>query len=440
MAVTNKEKEIKKPNHALAALTIATLALPGISATAMATEVEYFDLDSQFSRYSEGNNRMKIDVYQANALIRINDRLNFKVNGVKDIITGASPIYYRPVNGQTKMQKSGASIKDVRDEFDITSTYTHSAGNVGVNVGHSSENDYESTFFNIDSLVDLNQKRTSLSTGYGFSSDNVWAVDDCRPPSYSRCTPVGNSGGGGMILGGGDTPIAAPTYTNNGMFRRPDVGGQKQIHQGLLGLTQILSKDTLIQTNLTYTHNEGYLSDPYKDVYLLGSTMTDLGKTVFNYTHDNRPTNRDQFATLVRYVEHFGNINAAAMHLDYRFYADTWGVDSHTFEFTWIQPIYAGWNLTPRARYYSQGAADFYAPYFLTKRTDGFYSSDYRLASFGAVGGGVQLNKDFFKRLNLGFGIDFYERQMGYRMNGGSGTAVDNFSFSMFSAKINFKY
>lgn len=436
MVVTKKEKE--KHTHALAALTIATLELLGLSPMVMATEAEYVDLDSQFSRYSEGDNRMKIDVYQANASIPFNDRFKLKINGVKDIITGASPIYYSPVNGQVKMQKSGASIKDVRDAVDISATYTHSAGNVGLDVGRSSENDYDSTFFNIDSLLDFNQKKTSLSTGYGFSSDNVWAVDHCPP----RCTLAGNSGGGGgMLLGGGDSPPPpAPTYISNGMYRRPDVGGEKYTHQGLLGITQILTKDSLIQTNLTYTHNEGYLSDPYKDVYLLGSTMTDLGQTIYNFKHDTRPTNRDQFATLIRYVQHFGSLNAAAMHLDYRFYADTWGIDAHTFEFTWIQPIGAGWNITPRARYYSQGSADFYAPYFLSSRADEFYSSDYRLASFGAVGGGVQVHKEFFSHLNLGFGIDFYERQMGYRMNSGSGTAIDNFSFSMFSAKINFKY
>ena len=431
VAVTKKTKNA----NSLAALTIATLALPGISPTAIAAEAEYFDLDSQFTRYSESNNRMKIDVYQANASIPFNDKFKLKINGVKDVITGASPIYYKPTNGQAKMQKSGASIKDVRDAVDISGNYIHSAGNVGLNVGRSSENDYDSTFFNIDSLLDFNQKRTSLSSGYGYSSDNVWAVDHC-PSDYiykgSQCASI-------PILT--FPPGLIPqTFINNGMYRRPDVGGEKQTHQGLLGLTQILNKDALIQTNLTYTHNQGYLSDPYKDAYLEGATPLCFHNDCGTYVHDTRPTNRDQFATLVRYVQHFGALNAAAMHVDYRFYADTWGVDAHTFEFTWIQPIYAGWNLTPRMRYYSQGAADFYAPYFLSTRADGFYSSDYRLANFGAIGGGVQLNKEFFNRLNLGLGIDFYERKMNYGINGGAGTAEDNFSFSMFSAKINFKY
>ena len=105
VAATNRQKR----SNALAALTIATLGLPGISPSILAAEAEYFDLDSQFTRYSESNNRMKIDVYQASLSIPFNDRFKLKFNGVKDVITGASPIFYRPVNGQAKMQKSGAS-------------------------------------------------------------------------------------------------------------------------------------------------------------------------------------------------------------------------------------------------------------------------------------------------------------------------------------------
>jgi len=128
------------------------------------------------------------------------------------------------------------------------------------------------------------------------------------------------------------------------------------------------------------------------------------------------------------------------MHLDYRYYVDTWGVNAHTFEATWIQPVWADWKMSPTVRYYSQGSADFYQPYFTQQRADGHYSSDYRLAQFGAIGGGVQISKDFFERLNLGFGIDFYERKNNYGFNSGSGTSVDNFTFSMYTAKINFKF
>ena len=83
------------------------------------------------------------------------------------------------------------------------------------------------------------------------------------------------------------------------------------------------------------------------------------------------------------------------MHVDYRFYHDDWGITAHTLEADWGQPLGAGWTITPRIRYYSQTAANFYYPYILTTMNqDGAYtlpnnfSSDHRLSAYGALSGG----------------------------------------------------
>ena len=429
--------------------TAAALALLSAAPQVQAADAEYADVNSQFSRYEESGGRMKIDIYQASALLPFTDRLNFKVNGVKDIITGASPVANSPQYiGKPHQILSGASIKDERDSVDGTVSYKHDNGVVSLGGGRSSENDYESNFFNIDSRLDFNQKMTTLETGYGFSSDKVWAIDHCPPHCIS-----GASGSSGLnnnsdllnssdlenlVLGSPKIMGIKPTSAVN-TYNRPQVGGDKVTHQGILGITQILDKDSLLQANLTYTYNGGYLSDPYKAVYASWATepYPVYGGT---FIHDTRPSNRNQIALLTRYVRHFSSLNSAAVHLDYRYYVDTWGVNAHTFEATWIQPVWADWKISPTVRYYSQGSADFYQPYFTKQRADGHYSSDYRLAQFGAIGGGVQVSKDFFERLNLGFGIDFYERKNNYGFNGGSGTSVDNFTFSMYTAKINFKF
>jgi len=431
----------KKQSHALKALTLATLALPGVNPNALAAEAEYFDLNTMFSRYSESGNRMKVEVYQATAAIPINDKFSLKVNGVKDIISGASPIYYYPKSGQLKMQKSQASIHDVRDSQELASTYTYKGGSLGLGVGRSSENDYDSNYFNIDSRTEFNSKRTVLATGYGFSSDQVWAVDHCDT-SRDNNPFQHNTHDYHCILPNTGKNWPAPFYTQDGMYKRPGVGGDKSTHQGLLGVTQILNKDALIQSNFTYSRSDGYLSDPYKEAFAPGVPGTPViaPYSLSGFFHDSRPDSRDQFAFLTRYVQHFSKLNSAAMHVDYRYYADTWGVDAHTFEFAWVQPIYAGWEITPRGRYYTQGSADFYAPYFTAARADGHYSSDYRLAQFGAFGGGVQINKQLFDHATLGFGIDFYERKENYSLSTGKGTGLDNYSFSLFSANVKIRF
>jgi len=201
-------------------------------------------------------------------------------------------------------------------------------------------------------------------------------------------------------------------------------------------VTQVLDKDSLAQLNLTYTHNEGFLADPYK--YAL----------VYNYSNpyfpdfvrDSRPGHRDQFAVLLRYVRNFSMLNSAALHADYRFYSDSWGIDAHTFELMWIQPIAYGVELRPRVRYYAQGSADFYQPVFNEPRADGNYSSDYRMAGFGAISGGIQLTTEVAGRLRVAGGVDFYQRRQDYGIAGGAGTSVDNYSFSMYSVSLNLKF
>ena len=75
----------------------------------------------------------------------------------------------------------------------------------------------------------------------------------------------------------------------------------------------------------------------------------------------------------------------AALHADYRFYSDDWGIDSHTLEFAWHQNLANGHRLVPSLRLYSQTAADFYDVLHDQPRADGLRTTDYRLSEFGAM-------------------------------------------------------
>lgn len=397
-------------NARLAALTAAALALPGMSPQVEADGPLSLEIDGAFSRYEESDDRMRVDVYQATATVPINDQLTVKANGVKDVIAGASPVVNGYSRGRLFQIRSRASIRDVRDEVDLSASYVLDQATLGVNVGRSSENDYTSDFFNLDGRWDINDKLTTLAAGFGYASDEVWAVTNAGKNQHQRV---------------------------------PGVGGDKSTFQGLLGVTQVLDKNSLLQANLTYSHNQGYLSDPYKYALVLApaaATPCDPAYYGNCYTLDSRPGSRDQFSLLLRYVRNFSALNAAALHLDYRFYADTWDIAAHTFEAAWYQPVYDGWLFTPRVRYYSQTAAEFYATYFPTARADGHYSTDYRMASFGAISGGAQLSKEFFGQLRVAGTVDFYQRQKDYALHDGAGTPLDNFTYSVFSVSLDLKF
>lgn len=392
----------------LAALTAAALALPGMTPETQALGIDDSRIETGFSRYEESGNRMRIDVYQAALMAPLNDHWSLMANGVKDVVSGASPVAVGlDRNGKRALIMSRASIRDVRDEVDLKASYSHGNAVYSVDAGRSSENDYASNFFNVDGRWDLNQKQTTLAAGFGYSSDLVWANLDISPTDAGR---------------------------------EPGIGGDKQSYQGMLGLTQVIDKNSLFQVNLTYNNSQGYLSDPYK--FALARFRAPAGEYFGNlgYLRDNRPGQREQFGVLLRYVRHFSELNSAALHLDYRFYADTWGIDAHTFEASWYQPLFDGWQLAPRVRYYSQIAADFYQPVYQKARADGYYSTDYRMAGFGAVSGGVQLSKEFFDRLRLAASFDFYQRRKELELGTDPGTRLDNFSFSMFTVHVDWKF
>jgi hypothetical protein len=102
--------------------------------------------------------------------------------------------------------------------------------------------------------------------------------------------------------------------------------------------------------------------------------------------------------------------------------------------------LFDGWQLRPRLRYYTQTEADFYQPIYGNFKPDGLYFSDYRMANFGAIAGGAQLSKEFFDRLRVAGGVDFYERRKGLALSQGAGTNLDNFSYSIFSVSLNLKF
>ena len=120
---------------------------------------------------------------------------------------------------------------------------------------------------------------------------------------------------------------------------------------------------------------------------------------------EQRPTLRNQWTSDARDIQYIAGSDAA-LHVDYRFFHDDWGIDSHTLDLSWYQPLGDGWMVVPGLRYYTQSAADFYKPYFLlnqpfpiklprnpelglnidfSKLTIHNFSSDERLSGFGSL-------------------------------------------------------
>lgn len=411
-----------KKNKVIARLSLAAMALPGVMDTASAGRTEEtYNADFQYGHYSEGKSRMQVDIFDGGISAPIGKDATVNIGILKDIVTGASPVFNfkDSVNGKIRQQLSGAtplnpcggttSICEQRDQATLGGTYFLDTSAISVGGGLSREHDYLSKFFNTNYSIDLNKKLTTLNFGASV------AFDDVDP------TPMSNAQYGS----GWSIPFAHPKTKTSQNY--------------LIGVSQVVDKDTLFQSNFTFGYSQGYMSDPYKAVWSVGD----------NFYRDKRPTEKFQWAWLNQYVHHFGQLNDAALHVDYRYNLDSWGSHGHTLEASWHQPVVDDWQIIPKFRYYSQDKADFYQA-ICNDTVDACYrksaiSSDYRLAGFGALSGGIKLSKEVTKMkamhsMKFQTGIEYYDHNSNYQLGGNNDGSFQNFHYYLVTASFNLKF
>lgn len=335
---------------ALAALTTAAMALPGISSTvSAAVAANEPKLSLQYTRYDEDSipsgdadpaagdrDRYEIDVLQVQFLYPLNDKWQITTGFVYDDMSGSSPWYVRPdANGDPLVVMSGATIDDTRYDYRVGAQYFGEKFTVSPNIGYSKEKDYTAVFGGVQVDYEFPNKATSISGGVSVSFDEI------DPTQDGQNVRVNNED--------------KENYTFFGT------------------INQVINKHTIIQSTVGVSIFDGYLSDPYKQVFLPTGNLP-----------DSRPDDRIQYTWSTR-LRRYSEIFAAAFHVDYRFYYDDWNVRSHTLDLGLHKVTDSGWAFDTSIRYYSQTQADFYEPFYTQERADGEYSSDYRLSPYGSI-------------------------------------------------------
>lgn len=339
----------------LAALTSAAMALPGISSTAKAAGVVANEpkLSFQYTRYDEDSipsgdadiavgdrDRYEIDVAQIEFLYPLNSKWQITSGLTYDDMSGSSPWYVRPTDtvnatGDPLVVMSGATIDDTRYDFALKADYFGEKFKISPSIGYSTEEDYDAIYGGVGVEYELPNKATTVSGGFSVSFDEI------EP-----------------------TQLAGVTRINS---------DDKENYSLFGAITQVINKHTIIQSTLGVSIFDGFLSDPYKQAWVAGSVLP-----------DNRPGDRTQYTWSTR-LRRYSELFAAALHVDYRFYYDDWDVRSHTLELGLHKVTESGWGFDSSIRYYSQTQADFYEPFYRQTRSDGEYSSDYRLSPYGSI-------------------------------------------------------
>ncbi len=359
----------KPTRNLLQQLTAAVLALPALNAQAQQTSGEQ-TFSYRYSQYGEDRlpdasfvdgdgDRYDIDIHQLRFATDLGDSASLTFDATRETMSGSTPWFLFPVaDDDPALIMSGATIEEQRNEVITSLSVLDDQHRYGVTVGTSNEDDYQSWSLGFDHELTIAEGLRTVNWGVSFSDDRIEPTD---AELFGRVNQASKH---------------HKTFT--------------------LGGSQVINRDSVIQSGIQYKQQQGFLSDPYKMVVVGGIPEFDV-----------RPDSRSQWTWTTRYRQYVASADAA-LHLDYRLYRDNWSITSHTVDIAWHQNLGERWQLVPALRYYSQSEAEFYAPVHLTQRDDGNHSADARLSGYGAVSGLLTLSKAW-QHWKLTFGVEVYE-------------------------------
>lgn len=218
----------------------------------------------------------------------------------------------------------------------------------------SLESDYQSQGIALKDAIDFNNKNTTLLLGVAGNYDLV------------------------------DSPYVSSTQ-------------DKQTYDFMVGLTQLLDRNTFITLNYSLGFAQGFLNDPYKVTELNGIIVP-----------EHRPDQRDKQIVYLGLNHYFVPLRGAA-ELGFRRYDDSFGVGADTISLAWFQKIGDHWMLRPSLRWYDQNAADFYDVQFTGTPID--YSSDYRISALQSTCYGLKVIWMPTDKLNLDLSVERYAQK-----------------------------
>jgi hypothetical protein len=206
-------------------------------------------------------------------------------------------------------------------------------GNTSMNLSYVSsvESDFDAETFGFSVSQDMFGDLTTLTLSYAYGNDLVGDVTD-------------------------------PTFEEENTRQ----------HYGV-GLTQILTRNMIASLNFETITDEGFLNNPYRSVRYFDPNVA-LG---YSWEPELYPGTRTSNALGVRLKYYLPY--RAAIEGEYRYFADTWDINSHTASIAYIQP-FGKWTFTGKYRFHDQTGAHFYSDLFPRSGATNFRGRDKELS------------------------------------------------------------
>ena len=317
--------------------------------------------------------------------------------------------------GSPWVASSGASAQDTWGSISLD--YSHSSDDRNLvwnaDASFASEYDYTSIGFGGGLTKLFNEKNTTLGISAKIYLDTWKPKYPTELDSYIEAGGNLNTGffNGITILNQNGNVSEAWNPTNFDLINDKS----RNSYSISLSFSQILSRNAQLSLFMDVVKQDGYLGNPMQRVYFSDIDNYYIGNasSIPNYTSS---TNRDVFQ-LADDIESLPSsrfkipiglrfnyyINETfALRTYYRYYFDNWGINSHTANVEVPIKLTQKFTLYPSYRYYTQTAADYFAPYEAHLSTSEFYTSDYDLSEFNANQYGLGLTyTDVFSKFHI---------------------------------------
>lgn len=336
--------------------TLYILGLLGVSLAVQAAVLPEDRADALYHSYDGGG----LEVSGPSLLIQKKAGNNFALN---------ANYYVDTISSATiDVQLSGSRYAEERTQKSVGLNYLHGKSLMNLSYTNSVENDFTANTMAFGISQEMFGDLTTVSIGYSRGWDEVGA----------RGTNT--------------------TWDNDRQNYR-------------VSLTQVLTKNTIMAVNLETITDEGAkLNNPYREVRYLDSSAA-LG---FSKQLEVYPRTRTSNALGIKAKYYLPY--RAALHGEYRLYADSWGINGNIYELGYTHPFGEDWIFDIKYRIYSQTKADFYSDLFPYADAQNFLARDKELSTFSSQAIGFGVSYEFAKgeggvidKASVNFKIDHIE-------------------------------
>jgi len=290
----------------------------------------------------------------------IKDTVSISMNYYVDNVSSASIDVVTTASAYTEeRQEQSMSVEYLRDKTVLS-----------INYGQSSENDYEAKSAGFNFTQDFFGDLTTLSGGYS----QGWDVVGKR----------------------GDESFAEDAT-------------RKQYR---VGLSQVVTKNSLVGLSWETITDTGFLNNPYRSVRYIDTSVG----TGFSFQSELYPETRTSDAFSIRGMYYLPY--RAAVKAEYRVFSDTWGIEAKNYELGYTHPYGESWIFDIKFRHYEQTKANFYSDLFSRIDSQNFLARDKEMSTFSndSVGLAVSyeyelLNSTYFDRFSINLAVDYIDFQ-----------------------------